>query len=76
MTDTETQARRLYDWCGLEWTDDALKMPAKRAVYATASAAQVREPVHTRSVGSARRHLDGLAPLVEKLVAAGVIPPP
>lgn len=75
VTDTETQARRIYDWCGLEWTPDALDVPGEQAVYATASAAQVRQPVHTRSVGSARRHLDTLAPLVEKLVAAELVAP-
>lgn len=76
VTDTEVQARRLYDWCGLEWTEDALKVPSKRTVYATASAAQVRGPVHSRSVGSSRRHLERLAPLVEKLVAAGIMSSP
>lgn len=72
VTDTETQARRIYDWCGLEWNPNALAVPDKGAVFATASAAQVREPVHTRSVNSARKHADGLAPLAAKLAAAGI----
>ena len=55
----------------LEWSPDALAVPDKQAVFATASAAQVREPVHTRSINSSRKHVDGLAPLVEKLAAAG-----
>ena len=71
-TDTEAQARRIYDWCGLEWNPVALNVPDKQAVFATASAAQVREPVHTRSVNSSRKHADGLAPLAEKLAAAGI----
>ena len=73
VTDTEAQARRIYDWCGLEWTPEALAVPGKRAVYATASAAQVREPVHSRSVNSSRRHLKALMPLARKLVAAGIM---
>ena len=76
VTDTETQARRIYEWCGLEWTPAALETPRERSVYATASAAQVREPVHTRSVNSSRRHIEKLAPLLDKLVAAGVMPRP
>lgn len=76
VADTEAQARRMYAWCGLEWTPAALETPERRSVYATASAAQVREPVHTRSVHSSRRHLEKLAPLVERLVAAGIMPPP
>lgn len=75
VTDTEGQARRIYDWCGLEWTPEALAVPAQGTVYATASAAQVREPVHARSVASSRRHLDGLEPLVRKLADAGIIDP-
>jgi tetratricopeptide (TPR) repeat protein len=75
VTDTETQARRIYAWCGLEWTTDALKVPNKGAIFATASAAQVRQPVHTRSINRWRRHAEALAPLRQKLVAAGVVEP-
>ena len=70
--DTEAQARRIYDWCGLEWTPKALDVP-DAGVYATASAAQVRQPIHTRSVNSSRRHAERLQPLIRKLVAAGIL---
>lgn len=73
VTDTEAQARRIYDWCGLEWTPEALSIPDSKAVFATASAAQVREPVHTRSVNSSRRHVQGLAPLIRKLTDQGFL---
>lgn len=73
VSDTEAQARRVYDWCGLEWTPEALAVPDKSAVFATASAAQVREPVHARSVKSSRRHVERLTPLVDKLTAAGLL---
>ncbi|MEL1264056.1 tetratricopeptide repeat-containing sulfotransferase family protein [Pseudoxanthomonas putridarboris] len=73
VTDTEVQAKRIYDWCGLAWTPDALRVPDTKAVFATASAAQVREPVHTRSVNSSRKHADRLVPLIKKLKAAGVL---
>jgi len=67
VTDTEVQAKRIYAWCGLDWNPDALNVPEKDKVFATASAAQVREPVHTRSVNSSRKHAEGLAKLVERL---------
>ncbi len=73
VADTEAQARRIYDWLGLEWTPDALSIPDSKVVFATASAAQVREPVHTRSVHSSRKHVDSLAPLVRKLTDAGFL---
>jgi tetratricopeptide (TPR) repeat protein len=65
------QSQRLYDWCGLAWSPRAVEVPERGRVFATASAAQVREPVHTRSVGSSRRHIERLATLVEKLRQAG-----
>lgn len=71
--DTENQARRILDWVGFEWDPDVLDMPKEGAVFATASAAQVREPVYTRSVNSARRHREGLLPLIRKLEAAGIV---
>lgn len=73
VANTETEARRIYEWCGLDWNPAALNVPDKGRVFATASAAQVREPVHTRSINSSRRHAEGLAPLTRKLTAAGIL---
>lgn len=74
VTDTEAEARRIVEWCGLRWSPELLDSAPADAAFATASAAQVREPVHSRSVNSSRRHLDGLAPLVARLEAAGLLP--
>ncbi|WP_238346174.1 tetratricopeptide repeat-containing sulfotransferase family protein [Luteimonas saliphila] len=73
VTDTETQARRIYEWCDLPWDPAVLDAPMDHKVFSTASAAQVREPVHSRSVNSSRRYAVHLAPLAAKLAAAGVI---
>ncbi len=73
VADPDGQARRLLDWCGLPWDPRiAYGSAPASAAFTTASAAQVREPVHARSVGASRRHLRRLAPLVERLAAAGV----
>ena len=72
VSETERQARRMHDWCGLAWNPAVLDAPTDRAVFSTASAAQVREPVHKRSVNSSRRHADKLASLAARLAAAGV----
>lgn len=73
VRDTETEVRRIYDWCGLQWDPAALAVPEADKVFASASAAQVREPIHARSVGSWRRHQAAFSGLVDKLVAAGVV---
>jgi hypothetical protein len=52
VADTEHQARRIYAWCGLEWSPDLLEASTDNTVFATASAAQVREPVHRRPSGA------------------------
>lgn len=72
VTDTEHQARRMYEWCGLTWNPAALQIPGRKTVFASASAAQVREPVHNRSIHSSRRYREQLAPLASKLAAAGI----
>ena len=75
VTNTEAEARRIYDWCGLEWNAEALNVPDRDKVFATASAAQVREPVHARSVNSSRKHVDELARLSGILAAAVILGP-
>jgi len=75
VRDTESEMQRVLSLCGLPWNPAVLDTATAPAIYATASAAQVREPVHSRSVGSSRRHLSGLAPLVERLQAAGITIP-
>jgi len=73
VADPEGQAGRVLEWCGLPWDPAASYGGAPAgAAFTTASAAQVREPVHARSVGSSRRHLQRLAPLVDRLAAAGI----
>jgi len=73
VADTEAQARRVLAWCGLDWQDAVLAPSDNDSPSTTASAAQVREPVHTRSVQKWRRHEAGLAPLRERLAAAGIV---
>ena len=72
VTTPETEARRIYSWCQLEWSDAALDPPKAGQVFATASAAQVREPIHRRSVHSSRRYLNELSSLRDALATAGI----
>jgi tetratricopeptide (TPR) repeat protein len=51
----EREARRMIAYCGLEWEDGCLAFDRTTRQIATASAAQVREPIHTRSVARWRR---------------------
>lgn len=72
VSDQEGGTRALIEACGLEWEDQCLDFQAQGSATKTASAAQVREPVHTRSVERWRHYEEELAPLIRKLSDAGL----
>lgn len=63
----ETESRRLIEHCRLPWEDSCLAFHERRSAVTTASAAQVRRPVYSTSVGKWRRFERQLAPLTEAL---------
>lgn len=73
VADTEGAARRILDWCGLDWQPAVLAPAENEKPSTTASAAQVREPIYTSSVHKWRRHEAALAPLKARLAAAGIV---
>jgi thioredoxin-like negative regulator of GroEL len=68
----EAQARRVIAWCGLAWTPAVMDSGGTARPASTASATQVRAPVHTRSVGRWRHYESELAALRERLLEAGI----
>jgi hypothetical protein len=66
--DLDGSARRLLDYCGVEWTEACLRFHEVRRWVRTGSAIQVRQPLYRTSVGRAR-HYDRrmLAPLLAAL---------
>lgn len=72
VADQEHETRRLLEWCGLDFHPDCLAFHRHEGPTATASAAQVREPMHARSVGASRRLWAELTPLRETLAAEGI----
>jgi tetratricopeptide (TPR) repeat protein len=71
--DLEPKARRLLDYLELPWEQQCLDFHRQAGAVATASAVQVREPAHTRSVGRWRRYETQLAPMREALEEAGIL---
>lgn len=68
----ERETRRLLDYCGLEFEPACLEFHRNAAPVATASAAQVRQPLYNTSVQRWRRYESQLAPLAEILQQGGV----
>jgi tetratricopeptide (TPR) repeat protein len=63
----EEQARRIVDYCGLEWNDACLSFyNTKRPVH-TASVMQVRQPIYNSSVGRWRLYEKELEPFLKAL---------
>ncbi len=67
VSEFEPQARRLVSACGLAWEPACLAPHQTRRPVRTASLTQVREPVHTRSVGRWQRYRPHLAELFSLL---------
>ena len=65
--DTETQARRALGFLGLDWDPACLDFHRSERGVQTPSRWQVRQPVHTRSIGRWRHYENELAPLLSVL---------
>lgn len=63
VRDTETTLRQVLAHCGLQWEESCLRPEHNPAPVATPSSSQVREPVHTRSLGEWQHYAAQLEPL-------------
>ena len=70
----EPNARELIDYLGLPWQEACLRFHEHKDAVSTASAVQVREPVHTRSIDRWRRYEKQLQPMLDILVEHGIAP--
>jgi len=67
VADVEPQARRLVEYCGLEWDEQCLSFQSTDRAVKTASFSQVRQPLYESSVGKWRRFEKHLGPLLAEL---------
>jgi tetratricopeptide (TPR) repeat protein len=72
VADTDVQARRLIEYLGLNWEDACNNFEKNNTAVVTASAAQVREKVHSRSVGRWKNYEKYLSPTLDILKSAGI----
>ncbi len=61
----ETSIRRVLKYCGLRWQDNCLEFHNSTRNVATASTAQVRQPLYRSGVGRWKYHAENLSPLVK-----------
>lgn len=67
VADQESQARRMLEYCELEWNDACIEFHNNKRGVRTASAVQVRQPIYQSSVGRWRNYQKFLGPLLNAL---------
>jgi hypothetical protein len=73
VQEPETEIRRVIDWCSLPWEPAVLDYHRHEGPSMTASAMQVRQPVHTGSIGSWHRAEPRFAPMKARFEAEGIL---
>ncbi len=68
----ERVSKEIIAHCGLDWEPACLEFDRNKAPVATASAAQVREPMYRHALARWRRFESQLAPLIVRLQEAGI----
>lgn len=71
--DLEAEVRRVLDVCGLPFEAACVRFEDNASPVATASAAQVREPINARAVGRWKNYRPALDPALQILVVSGVM---
>jgi tetratricopeptide (TPR) repeat protein len=67
VTDLESVARKLVEWCSLEWESACLAFHELKRPVRTASVTQVRQPLYTTSVARWKNYEPALGDLFAKL---------
>lgn len=73
VNDLEGQVRRMLAFCGLNFEEACLSFQDNTSPVATASAAQVRQPLYSSSIGRWRKYRPAIDPALQVLVDAGVM---
>jgi len=73
VTDTRPVIESLLEYCGLSWEDRCLKFAERGGAATTAGAAQVREALHTGSIGKWRNYEKQMQAVVEIFRQSGVL---
>ena len=72
VSDLESNVRELIRYLDLPWEGECLRFYEQERAVSTASAVQVREPVHTRSIGRWRKYEVQLEPMLATLKQYGI----
>jgi tetratricopeptide (TPR) repeat protein len=71
-TDPAGNAKRVMDYCGLPYSAEQIRIESRNSPVSTASSAQVRQPIHTDSIGAWNRYAKELSRLQMALAENGI----
>ena len=66
---------KVAEYCGLQWSEQAVQIENRSMVSTTASAAQIRRPIYSSSTGRWRRYGSHVEPLRQALRRLGIAVP-
>ena len=72
VSNLEPSARAVIDFLGIPWEDACLQFHEQKSAVTTASAVQIRQPAHTKSIGRWRRYEQQLQTMRDVLEANDV----
>lgn len=72
VADLEGNSRRILEYLELPWEDACVQFHKQDSAVSTASAVQVRQPAHNRSVGRWQRYQKQLQPALDILAQQGI----
>ena len=75
VLDTRAHVESVLTHCGLEWEDEISEFHNADRIVRTASNDQVRQPIYQSSVANWKKYHAHLPPLLDSLLASGVITP-
>jgi hypothetical protein len=67
VNNPEEEAKKIIEFCGLDWQEQCLDIDKNSAPVATASAVQVRQPINNKSVGNWQKYKEYLTEVTEYL---------
>lgn len=73
VADIEAETRRLLDFCDLPFEQGCVEFHTNQAPVATASSAQVRQPLYTSSLARWKRYRPGINPALKVLIDEGCL---
>ena len=70
--DIEGETRKLLNYCDLSWQNECIEFHQNKTATTTASAAQVRQPLYSSSIGKWKKFSQQLSDVKQQFEAAGI----